>query len=158
MRVFISYRRQDSAAWASRLFDALSSRYGPREIFLDAANISVGLDWRHYIEDAIAKSDAVLAVIGPHWLDAGYRDQVRRRIDDPDDLVRSQLRAAIELKKTLVPVLVGGATMPSPDMLPDDIRSLANHEGASLRDTTWNEDIARLTTVLEAPGDSARFR
>jgi hypothetical protein len=149
MKVFISYRRQDSAAWAGRLFDALSSRYGTQQIFLDAANVRVGEDWRRYIEDALAASDAVLAVIGPHWLEAGYRDEGSRRIDDRDDLVRSQLRTALELNKMLVPVLVGGATMPTRDMLPTDIQSLARYQSASLGDTTWNEDVGRLTTVLD---------
>lgn len=34
-RIFISYRRQDSAGYAGRLFDRLSNRFGQPNIFMD---------------------------------------------------------------------------------------------------------------------------
>jgi hypothetical protein len=146
--IFISYRRQDSAAWSGRLFDALSSRYGAGHVFLDIANITPGADFLSHIGDAVLRSDAVLVVIGPDWVQAEYREG-SRRLDDPQDLVRSVLRTALGLRKPLVPVLVGGAAMPMAAGLPDDIASLAGLQGLPLRDPTWNEDIARLITLLE---------
>jgi len=154
MKIFVSYRRQDSARWSGRIVDALSSRYGPGQVFSDIANISPGVDFRSHIEDAVSNADAVLAVIGPHWLDATYRDEGRRRIDDAQDLVRGQLWTAIRLQKVLVPVLVGGAVMPTADMLPGEIASLAERQYVSLDDVTWNQDISRLTKLLDRTATS----
>ena len=148
MRLFISYRRQDSAAYAGRLSDDLANRYGPQSVFSDFA-IPPGRDWRRHIEEALSLSDAVLVVIGPTWLEAAYRDGSQPRINDPNDLVRSELRAAFALQKLLVPVIVGGAQLPPASSLPEDIASLSYLEAVSLGHATWTRDVSRLMTRLD---------
>ena len=65
MKIFVSYRRQDSAPYTGRLSEALAARYGPKSVFLDFSNISPGEDFRTHVEAAVSQSDVVLAVIGP---------------------------------------------------------------------------------------------
>jgi hypothetical protein len=153
-KIYISYRRQDSAGWSGRLFDVLASRYGTERIFLDIATIPPGVDFVSHTESAVSRSSVVLVVIGPQWLTAAYREGNLRRIDDPDDLVRNELRTAIKLQKLLVPVLVGGASMPTVEMLPADIASLATYGSVSLADASWNRDIATLTALLDRDATS----
>lgn len=157
MRIFISYRRQDSAGWSGRLFDSLSSRYGTEQVFLDIANIAAGTEFLSHAESAVLRSDAVLVVIGPGWLTATYREDSRRRIDDPTDLVRTELRTAIRLQKFMVPVLVGDAVMPDAAMLPPEIAPLAELNCVSLGDATWNQDIAQLTKLLDEKQRASRW-
>ncbi len=64
MRIFISYRRDDTAGRAGRLFDVLVSRLGGRNVFQDVAAIAPGVDFTQRVADAIAKSDSALVVIG----------------------------------------------------------------------------------------------
>jgi hypothetical protein len=154
VKLFISYRRQDSAAWTGRLFDVLTSRYGTESVFLDFANIAPGLDFRRHITDAVSNCDAFLVVVGPRWLEASYREDGRRRIDDPNDFVRIELSTALQLQKPMVPVLVGGATMPTAVMLPDELRSLASLQSIPLGDATWNQDIGRVTSLLDRKAPS----
>ena len=92
MRVFLSYRRDDTAGRAGRLHDALVSRLGPRNVFMDVAAIAVGTDFVDQVDRAIAGSDVSLVVIGPNWLGARDADG-QRRLDDPDDHVRSEVRS-----------------------------------------------------------------
>ena len=40
--VFISYRREDSAAYAGRLFDVLSTEFGQENTFMDVDDIKGG--------------------------------------------------------------------------------------------------------------------
>ena len=61
--------------------------------------------------------DIVLTVIGPRWLSA--EDSAgARRLDDPADFVRLEVGAALEREIPVIPVIVGGATMPTPEESP----------------------------------------
>ena len=46
------------------------------------------------IENAISSGFVLLAVIGPHWLDAKKPDGTRR-LSDPRDPVRTEIEAAL---------------------------------------------------------------
>jgi hypothetical protein len=69
-RVFISYRRNDTAALAYRIFEKLEEKFGRDCVFMDTGGIPIGVDFRDYISSAIDRTDLTLAVIGPHWLAA----------------------------------------------------------------------------------------
>lgn len=156
MRVFLSYRRDDTAGRAGRLHDALVSRLGPRNIFMDVAAIEVGTDFVDQVDRAIAGSDVSLVVIGPNWL--GGRDaDGRRRLDDPDDHVRAEVRSALASNNPVVPVLVGGATLPSEKELPSDLLTLVRRQAVELHDETWAHDVEMLIRRLEGK-DLVRVR
>jgi TIR domain len=148
-RVFISYRRQDSAPWSGKLFDSLAGRYGVDNVYLDIATIAPGMDFVAHVEAALSRSDVVLIVIGPQWLEASYRSDNRRRIDDPDDIVRREIQLALSINKPLVPVLVGGAEMPPTHALPADIARISQLMAHRLDDSRWNQDVAALVKVFE---------
>jgi hypothetical protein len=65
-RIFISYRRDDSAGHAGRLYDRLSTHFGEAQIFMDIDNIEFGMDFVEVIETAISSCKIVLVVIGKH--------------------------------------------------------------------------------------------
>ena len=148
MRVFLSYRRDDTAGRAGRLHDALVSRLGPRNVFMDVAAIEVGTDFVDQVDRAIAGSDVSLVVIGPNWLDAKDTDG-RRRLDDPNDHVRSEVRSALASSHPVVPVLVGVATLPTEEELPSDLVTLVRRQAFELHDETWAHDVEMLIRRLE---------
>ena len=148
MRVFLSYRRDDTAGRAGRLHDALVSRLGPRNVFMDVAAIEVGTDFVDQVDRAIAGSDVSLIVIGPNWLGIEDADG-RRRLDDPDDHVRSEVRSALASSHPVVPVLVGDATLPSKEELPNDLVTLVRRQAFELHDETWAHDVEMLIRRLE---------
>src|SRR5262249_4198975 len=61
--------------------------------------------------------DVLVCVIGPDWGTAADATG-RRRLDDEHDIVRWEVRTALERRIPVVPVLVGGAEMPA-DLPPD---------------------------------------
>ena len=128
--IFISYRRDDSAGHAGRLFDRLKDRLGAEHVFMDVTDLRPGQDFAVELEHAVAKADCLLAVIGPRWLDA-VDTSGRRRIDDPDDFVHREVGAALSKGISVIPVLVHGATMPRADELPEALRSLARRQHRS---------------------------
>ena len=157
MRIFVSYRREDSSAWAGRLRDALAVRFGEENIFQDVVAVRPGRDFTDAVDDALGHSDTALAVIGPHWLNAAAPDG-HRRLTDEDDYVRSELRAALARPGLLVPVLVGGASMPAATRFPDDLRPLALLQAVTLRDETWHADVDGLMRAVGGDPPSPRSR
>jgi TIR domain len=61
-RVFISYRRADSAGHAGRLEDELTRILGDR-IFMDVSDIAPGADFERVLNDELASCGVVLAVL-----------------------------------------------------------------------------------------------
>ena len=147
MRVFISYRRADSIGHAGRLFDELEGRFGRDHVFMDLSGIDAGENFAEKIASAIASCDALVAVIGDEWLTSG--DGSARRLDRPDDFVRTEIAAALERNIPVVPVLVEGARMPSADALPGPLRPLAMRHAHELSDARWSYDVERLVAALE---------
>src|SRR4051794_11122419 len=111
--IFISYRRGDAAGHAGRLFDSLSARYGRDRVFMDRDSITPGVDFVERIDEALASCEAAVIVIGEDWIRITGPDG-RRRLDDPADYVRTEVVASLARSHVrVVPVLVGGAPMPS---------------------------------------------
>jgi TIR domain len=146
-QVFISYRRDDSAGHAGRLYDQLQEDLTGVQIFMDVDAIEPGVDFVERIESAVASADVFLAVMGRSWLTAQRKDG-RRRLDDPGDYVRREIGAALRRKMTVIPVLVGGAEMPSAEQLPAELAPLTRRNALVLSDLEWRAGIAKLVTTL----------
>jgi hypothetical protein len=141
VKVFLSYRRRDNPYLAKQLRDVLVSRVGAENVFLDATDISPGRDFTSAIGRAIARTDVLVALIGPGW-DIS-------RLHDPDDLVRAELMTARRMGRRVLPVLHSEEVMPRVDDLPEDLAWLAFCNafviGSSL---TYEDDLVRLTDAV----------
>jgi hypothetical protein len=147
MKVFLSYRRDDTGGRSGRLFDVLAAKYGPRNVFQDVTSAAPGRDFVAALDSAIAGSDAVLVVIGPQWL-SRTTDGVRR-IDQPDDFVRIEVGEALAADIAVVPVLVDGGVLPAVDELPAEIAGLVRRQAVQISDETWHQDVDALIRRLE---------
>jgi hypothetical protein len=145
--VFISYRRDESAGYAGRIADSFTEQFGEDRVFRDIDSIEPGLDFAEAIESAVGSSDVLIAVIGRNWLTA-TDPAGRKRLEDANDYVRMELVAALQRNIRVIPLLVQGASMPSADELPDDLAPLARRNAFELHDTSWRDDVRRLTGVL----------
>jgi hypothetical protein len=146
--IFISYRREDSFAYAGRLYDHLASHFGKDSVFMDVDNIEPGLDFIEVLEQTVSSCDALVVVIGKLWLSA-TNEQGRRRLEDPDDLVRLEIAAALARKVRVVPTLVGGAHMPRAQDLPEAIASLSRRNALEISDLAFHQNVSRLIEALE---------
>ncbi len=146
-RIFINYRRVDSEGHVGRLIDHLAQHFQPDDIFMDIESIKPGEDFIETIERAVAGCDVFLIMIGPHWLTAAD-DAGRRRLDLWDDFVRVEITAALKLNKKIFPVLVGRATMPHPDHLPEVLRPITRRQATELTHTRFAQDAQKLIVAL----------
>src|SRR5262245_21962598 len=116
-RIFVSYRRDMNGAAAGRVYDRLLHHFGREHLFMDVEGIEPGVDFVRVLNERLSECGALLAVIGPGWLDAKDRAG-RRRLDDPNDYVRLEIQAALDRDVRVIPVLVDGAQMPQASELP----------------------------------------
>jgi hypothetical protein len=148
LKVLISYRREDSAGYAGRLYDSLAERFGRDQVFIDIDAIEPGVDFTEVIAREVSSSDVVLVVIGPRWLSA---DDGRggRRLDNPEDYHRLEVEAALERNIRVIPILVADAHMPGRDELPESIQKLAYRNALEMTDARWGYDAGRLIGALD---------
>jgi TIR domain len=152
LKIFISYRREDSAGHAGRLYDSLKAHFGEESLFMDLTAIESGQNFADVIKAAVGSCDVLIAVIGKEWLTCA--GPMGRRLDDPKDFVRLEIHAALERGTPVVPVLVEGAAMPGVDALPDALKALGERNAHELSDRRWSYDVGRLveaTKRLTAP-------
>jgi hypothetical protein len=147
-RVFISYRRDESAGYAGWIADSFEEYFGEDKVFRDIDSLEPGLDFSEAIERALESSEVLVAVIGKHWLTATDAAG-QRRLENPDDYVRVEIATALQRNMRVIPVLVQGASMPSADEVPEDLAPLTRRNAFELHDTSWRDDFRRLITVIE---------
>jgi hypothetical protein len=115
-KVFISYPRDDSKYQAQKIFDALGKILPAERLFIDVDSIPPGRDFVEVLEGWVDECEILLAVIGPNWLGSVDPKTGQRRLDNPNDFVRIEVRKALSRGITVVPVLLDGATMPDPEV------------------------------------------
>jgi len=146
-RIFISYRRHETAFAAGWLHDRLSHRFGSGQVFKDVNSIEPGDDFADVITTAVSSCEVLLAVIGDRWLTitdtAG-----KRRIDGMNDFVRLEIETALELGARVIPILIDGAKMPRADDLPASIAGLARRQALELSPNRLDFDLRRLLEAL----------
>ena len=155
--IFISYRREDTEGQARALCIELEDRYGEKSVFIDVDSIDPGRDFRLALRDNIGSCDALLALIGPKWLDAKSPDG-RRRLDDPQDFVREEIGIALKRNVSVTPILMQNATMPSAESLPDDLKELAYRNAFEIRHAHWQADVRDLVERLGSVSPALKLR
>ena len=148
-KIFISYRRDDSAGTAGRLRDWLAGAFGDESLFMDVDNIPAGADFAKYLNDQVANCDIFLCTIGPNWLNA-RDDDGKRRLDQTDDYVRVEIAAALSRDISIIPVLIDGARVPKARELPDEIAPFTRRQAAEVRNSHFRRDADELTHKIEA--------
>ncbi|HEV7821463.1 MAG TPA: toll/interleukin-1 receptor domain-containing protein [Burkholderiales bacterium] len=156
-RIFISYRRIDSAAYAGRLFDRLRNHFGDDEVFMDLEGIDPGADFSKVVAEKARAADVLIALIGRDWLTPSKTGTLRR-LDDPNDLVVREIATALEAQRLVIPVLAGNTAMPARADLPESIAALAERNAIELSDQRFHADVDRLIKVIERSAPAAAKR
>ena len=145
-RVFISYRRQETAWPARQLYDVLVAELGADRVFKDVDDIEPGDDFVERIQSAVGSCQVLLALIGPQWLTITDAKGARR-IDDPEDFVRLEVETALNRDDVrVIPILVDNAKMPTPQELPEGLAGLTRRQAVEINPV--NFDTRRLLRVL----------
>jgi pyruvate/2-oxoglutarate dehydrogenase complex dihydrolipoamide acyltransferase (E2) component len=142
--VFVSYRHEDSPDIAARVHDRIRKRLGRKRLFFDIDTIQPGVDFIDYIFEKVSACAALVVIIGKHWN--------VKRLEEPHDFVRIEVETALKCNCRVIPVLVGGAVMPTAESLPEALKPLARRHAVKIASyASFDSDIRKLLTAL--PGD-----
>jgi hypothetical protein len=72
----------------------------------------------------------------------------RKRLDNPSDFVRIEIGEALARGIPVVPVLIDGAEIPDIDLLPADLKELADRQAEFIEFRTFDADVERLIKRL----------
>lgn len=147
--IFLSYRTDGDGFAAAAIYSRLITRFGTHQVFRDRESISPGTVYPKRILTALTSCTVLVAIIGPRWLDAGEQSG-GRRIDNPRDWVRTELRVAFRRTIPVVPVLLDNTQLPPSANLPPDIATLALSQACQIRNHCLDADTDRLIEHLAA--------
>jgi tetratricopeptide (TPR) repeat protein len=148
--IFISYRRSETALEAISLYRRLAQHFGADQVFMDSRVIRPGDSLPETIQEHLDSCDALIALIGKGWADS--RDRYgRRRLEDPNDFVRTEIATALKREILVIPVLVQDAVIPLAEDLPGELAALVRRlaiEVSAISDPHWDWDVERLIDSL----------
>jgi CHASE2 domain-containing sensor protein len=146
-QVFISYRRDDASANAGRLCDWLQRQFKEANVFLDTEKIAPGDNFPQVLQERLATTVVLLAVIGKAW--ASITDAAgNRRIINPKDFVALEVGTALKRQIRIIPVLVGGASIPKAEQLPPDLQKLVELDAITVDDSRFRQDFDNLVDAI----------
>ena len=153
--IFISYRRDDSAGHAGRLYDRLEREFPELRVFMDVERIAAGEDFTRVIDTTLRDCEVCLVMIGQRWLEAADKFG-RRRLDQPDDWVRLEIAAALTRGVRVIPLLVDEASLPPPEALPPELARLSSLQALPVPHLSFHQDVGTLIERLRAAMDAHR--
>jgi hypothetical protein len=145
--IFINYRSDDSGYAAALIDSRLCVDFGEQMVFRDARSLRPATDFPPELMRRLRESTVVLAVIGPRWLSV-TDGAGARRIDNPKDYVRRELRIALRQNRHVLPILLDDAHLPPAAELPKDIAKLPRRQVLHLRRRYHDSDLDLLVAAL----------
>ncbi len=125
-------------------------------MFKDVDSIPLGVDFREHLDLAVSQCQVCLVVIGRAWLDV-QDEAENHRLENPLDFVRIEIESALRRKIPVIPLLVGGASMPAPRQLLESLEALAYRNAAQVRaDPDFHRDMDRVIAGIERHFDSEK--
>jgi len=148
IRLFISYRRSDSAHAAQRVRSYMQARFGADAAFIDR-DIPPGAAWADYLGQQLESSSDVIVLVGDAFL-----RELRRRGNaadaDEQDWLKTEIRSALQLKKSIYPAIIGRLDMPDANDLPLEIRDFSRSQAVFAREPAFDAAMAVLADTIAA--------
>ena len=151
--VFLSYRRAEADDDAAALHQILGRALGSEEqIFRDRVSIEPGEPFTWALQQAVAHCRAMVVMIGPTW--NTITDDGRRRLYQESDYVRREVTAGLDRGILVLPVLLAGASAPTYQELPAEMRGFEQLQMVPLRREDWDGDVGRIVRYIRATIDT----
>jgi TIR domain len=147
--IFVSYRKADAAFGAAATYELLVNRFGRARIFLDHQSMGPGSLYPQRLRAALKSMRVLIVFIGPQWLAGDPRSSGRLLIHRDNDWVRREIRTALARTVPIIPVLLDEASLPAPEVLPEDIRALVQYQRTEVRHRQLRADVDRLADAID---------
>ena len=141
-QIFISYRRNGSDAHARVFYEKLKEK--GYSVFLDFESLFSG-GFKKNISKAVNECEDFILLIPDGGLD---------RCAEEEDLLRYEIKLALEGNKNIIPIFINGFKMPDAKDLPEDIAALSDENGIECSMEYFDAVFERLLKNLNSqPSD-----
>jgi TIR domain len=141
-RVYISYRVQDSNI-VKRIIRRCLQSCGIYSVIMNPeATCPADSTLIQHIDNLMFGVDTILLIVGKDW--AGLDEFGRFKLSSADTPVSEEVQVALRSKKQVILVLVNGADLPVPDIIPENLQGIFRLPIAPLRAATFTQDLNRL--------------
>jgi TIR domain len=147
LKIFVSYRRQDTGAAAVGIGQYLENEFGRKNVYIDV-DMQAGAKYPAVIEKHLAECRVLLVLIGPDWV----------KLQKPNDWVQREIAYALKREITVIPVLINGVQLPDQELLPDDIKGLLDHQAATVSVAGFRHEMAGLVKDIRSIGPRKPWR
>jgi type II secretory pathway component PulC len=147
-KIFISYRRDDSRYQARMIYEAFLRGIPRENVFMDIDTIPLGVNFVKVLEGWVEQCEVLLVLMGAGWVNSTDPKTGKRRLDNPKDFVRVEIRGALTRDIPVVPVILDGAELPDEAQLPDDIKGLLSRNAEFVEYRNFDADVQRLIKKL----------
>jgi len=143
--IFLSYRRDDSPGYVSKLEHDLELAFGQGRVFRDVEDIAGGSKWKDVLERNLESAGVLLLIIGPRW-----ENIWNQREDHSSDYIVYELEKARELDVPIIPITLNGNKISSTtDLKPIDWILENQMYDISDHQSRWSTDLDGLIGILE---------
>jgi hypothetical protein len=143
-KIFVNYRREDDRAAAARIHDRLASVFGSSNVFLDVDDLLPGQRFDKELDEALARTEIFVAIIGSRWMQL----LSERQAAGGRDYVREEIAGALARGIPVIPVLIERASLPRQAELPEDIQALALHQKHDVSHEHFGRDMEALVRAI----------
>ncbi len=148
-KIFISYRRGEDHPdehVARNLHNSLAAEFGSEALFrdVDDTHLLISRRFRDVLTEQLAQCTDCIVVIGPKWI------KDIPRLHDLNDFVRMEISDVIKRPGVgVIPVMVGGASIPRKSDLPKELKALVDYGGLSISNESAKSSIEKLIAALK---------
>lgn len=142
-KIFISYRREDSAHFANLLRYKLGEEFGKDQIIFDISQVRSGQRFDDVLRASLETSDVLVAVIGPKW-----KEMLTQR-EGKEDFVRQEISMALKRGMIVIPVVLDSVDIPNRSTLPAEIQEFMAHQAKRMKHETFEQDAKELIADIQ---------
>jgi hypothetical protein len=148
-KLFLNYRRDDSAGHARSIHGALVRHFGAERIFFDVNSIVAGDLFKDALTVSLRECNVFIATVGPRWLQL-----LNEKLNKGEhDYVLMEIETALRLKIPVVPLFLsqGGKMheIPSAEEVPPSIAPLFSHNLHVVSHERFDRDIEDLVAAIK---------
>ena len=130
------------------IYEAFLRRMPRENVFMDIDTIPLGVNFVKVLEGWVEQCEVLLVLMGVGWANSTDPKTGKRRLDNPKDFVRVEIRGALTRDIPVVPVMLDGAEIPDEAQLPDDIKGLLSRNAEFVEYRNFDADVQRLLKKL----------
>lgn len=140
--IYIAYRPNDADV-TEQIIRRCIQTYGVHSVIVNPTDsITPETSLKHHVDNLMHAASTILIIVGQDW--AGIDEYGRFKLSSADLPTYLEVKQALRSERDVFLVLVNGASLPPPNLVPDDMQAIYQLPSVSIRPQNFRADLNRL--------------